>query len=350
MNLPWWHPQKLAGRRENLMIRARVRRAIEDYFAEESILAVETPALQISPGMEPHLFAFSTVREDHGGKAFGEYHLHTSPEFAMKKLIAGGSGSIYQFARVFRNRERSHTHHPEFTMLEWYRVGDPLEAIAEDCKQILKRAASESKQRRFARKGLVCDPHGQWEEITVVEAFRKYADIDLEPSLRDGLNPDASVLAQAAQAQGIAVGKADSWDDIFFRIFLEKIETNLGLGAPTLLKEYPACMAALSRRSSRDPRFAERFEIYVCGLELANAFGELTDAKEQRRRFEADMALKEKIYGMRYPIDDDFLKAVGMLPDCAGIALGFDRLAMLAAGVEAIDDVLWAPMDEPRSH
>ncbi len=176
--------------------------------------------------------------------------------------------------------------------------------------------------------------------LSVAEAFERHAGIDMPPLLGD-----ADGFAAAAASIGIATQPHDLWDDIFFRVFLDRIEPRLGIGAPTVLYGYPASMAALSRLDPADPRFAERFEVYVCGLELANAFAELTDPVEQRRRFAADMDLKEALYGERYPIDADFIAALehGM-PASAGIALGFDRLAMLATGAGSIEEVLWLPV------
>jgi lysyl-tRNA synthetase class 2 len=174
-------------------------------------------------------------------------------------------------------------------------------------------------------------------------AFEQYCGIDLPATVGNPIQPDAARLAVEAARIGIAPRPQDDWETLFFRIFLERIEPNLGIGAPTIVYDYPVSMAALSRPKPDDPRLAERFELYICGLELANAFGELTDAAEQRRRFIADQAKKQALYGETYPIDEDFLAALEHgLPDCAGIALGFDRLVMLATGADNIEDVLWA--------
>ena len=366
----WWAKEAFASRRNILEARIRAREAIRAWFARERFLEVETSALQRSPGLEPHLFAFETKAENTAGKFLETYYLHTSPEFAMKKLLAAGAGDIYQFARVFRNREESSTHALEFTMLEWYRVDCDYEKIMEDAIALVRAAAigaslagAQAVGRDAAAKStygaisigaskpvfrwnsLESDPFAEWERISVREAFEKYAGIELEKFLGDGLTPDRVLFVAQAKAIGIATGAEDSWDDIFFRIFLEKIEVKLGVGRPTILFDYPACMAALSRKKQNDPRYAERFEIYICGLELANAFSELTDAKEQRARFESDLKKKKALYGMRYPIDEDFLAAVGGLPRCAGIALGFDRLVMLATGARSIEETLFAPID-----
>jgi elongation factor P--(R)-beta-lysine ligase len=344
---PWWRPDRFARRRARLERRAVLTQATRAFFAERGFVEVETPALQVSPGMEPHLVAFGTELVAPGG-ARRRLYLHTSPEFAMKKLLVAGMPRIFQLARVFRNAERATTHHPEFTMLEWYRAGAGYEALMQDCEDLLRALAAQGVER-LRWKGKDCDPKAPCDRITVVEAFAKHAGIDILATAPDPRAPSLDLLAKAAAATGIAPRDGDAWDDLFFRIFLERIEPKLGIGRATILYDYPVSMAALSRAKTGDPRVAERMELYVCGLELANGFGELTDAKEQRRRFEADMALKGKRYGERYPIDEDFLAALAHgMPESAGIALGFDRLMMLATGADAIEDVLWAPVAAPE--
>ena len=350
----WWHPDRFGRRRTVLMARSAVLAAVRRTFADQGFVEVDTPALQVSPGMEPHLWAFATELDDPDESRRRRLYLHTSPEFAMKKLLVAGMERIFQIGHVFRNRERSDIHHPEFTMAEWYRAGADYLDLIDDCRAILSAALNAVPgQAVLSHRGLTADPAAPWTVLTVAEAFRRYADIDLMPTAPD---PDApaserrgrDLLAAEAARIGIRVGPDDDWEDLFFRIHMDRIEPHLGVGAPTVLAEYPASMAALSRRKPEDPRVAERFELYVCGMELANAFGELTDAVEQRGRFNRDMDLKERLYGVRYPLDDDFLSALGYgLPRCAGIALGFDRLVMLATGAEYIDDVLWAPVAQP---
>jgi elongation factor P--(R)-beta-lysine ligase len=386
----WWRPDRLAARRENLVVRRRILQAVRQFFADEGFIEVETPALQISPGLEPHLRAFATVLNDpREGKAVPRY-LHTSPEFAMKKLLTGGMTRIWQLCHVFRDGERGATHHPEFSMIEWYRAGATYRELMDDCEKLLCVAQTAaglpltptlfpqagrgrapayfpSPRDNGEREGPnvqhwegegqpptkavmrwcggVADATRSFERITVAEAFQHLADIDILATAPDSRQPDLTLLAAQAEKIGIAPHPSDDWEDLYFRIFLDRIEPKLGIGAPTILYDYPISMAALSRPKPGDPRLAERFELYVCGLELANAFSELTDAREQRARFVADQARKKSLYGETYPIDEDFLAALEQgLPECAGIALGFDRLVMLCTGAADIEDVLWAPV------
>jgi lysyl-tRNA synthetase class 2 len=342
---PWWSPHVHADRRPFLLARGRIRENFRQYFNAQGFLEVEGGILQVSPGNEAHLHAFATEWLAPGGER-APFYLHTSPEFACKKLLAAGEPKIFDFARVFRNRERGALHHPEFTMLEWYRAGEPYETLMDDCAALLRRAAETAETQQFAWRGEVADPRAEPERLTVAGAFEKFAGIDLLASVSvDATNRET--LAAAARAAKIRIAADDTWADIFSRVLVEKIEPNLGRGRATILSEYPVAEAALARPTAHDPRVAERFELYVCGVELANAFGELTDAAEQRRRFVAEMDEKQRVHGERYPIDEDFLGALGQMPQASGIALGFDRLVMLAAGATDIEQVIWTPM--PRS-
>jgi lysyl-tRNA synthetase class 2 len=329
-----WRPDKLALRLPSLQARARLQNAIRQWFANEGFVEVETPILQVSPGAEVHLSGFATDWETPDGEEEEEVRwLHSSPEFAMKKLLAGGMPKIFQFARVFRNAEGSALHHPEFTMLEWYRAKAGYEALMADCAALLALTGV----RELRWEGKTCDPTATPERLTVAEAFDRHAGVDLLAAVGN-----AEMLAKQAD---IAMHAGDSWDDVFFRIMFDRIEPRLGMGRPTILCEYPISMAALARAKPDDPRVAERFELYACGVELANAFGELTDPAIQRARLQADMDEKERLYGLRWPIDADFLAALDHgLPASSGIALGFDRLVMLATGARHIEDVLWLPV------
>jgi len=339
-NPPWWRPDIHADRRPFLMARGRIVAAIRDWFGTQDFIEVDCGALQVSPGNETHLHAFTTSIVNPDGSHEPRY-LHTSPEFACKKLLAAGEKRIFSMVHCFRNRERTPLHAPEFTMLEWYRAGEPYERIIADTIEML-RITTRATGNLLNWRGKVADPLVEPEQLSVAEAFSRYAGIDLLATLAPG-GADRMALAAEARAQGVAFADDDSWSDIFSRILVERVEPHLGQGRPTILFEYPAVEAALARVSPRDPRIAERFELYASGVELANGFGELTDPIEQRRRFEADMALKQKLYGERYPIDESFLAALQHMPEASGVALGLDRLVMLATGATHIDQVIWTP-------
>jgi len=346
--LPWWHPAAVAARRPHLEARSRITAATRQFFAERGFLEAETPILQVSPGQEPHLQSFATELIGPHPDDRAPRYLHTSPEFALKKLLVGGFPRLFQLARVFRNGERSPTHHPEFTMLEWYRTGAGYRDLLDDSIALVRAAASAAGTTTLRQGSRTANPFAPWQVLTVAEAFQHHAGIDLLATAPDPLAPDTALLAEAAAAIGVHPHDGDRWEDLFFRIMGERIEPLLGDGVPTCLIDYPLSMAALARPKPEDPRLAERFELYACGVELANAFGELTDAAEQRRRFEADMELQQQLYGRRTPIDADFLAALEFgLPASAGIALGFDRLVLLCTGAETIEQVLWAPVAPP---
>lgn len=339
---PWWAPHVHADRRPFLLARGRIRDAVRAYFAKEGFVEVECGALAVSPGNEAHLHAFATERVWPDGRRSPLY-LHTSPEFACKKLLAAGERKIFSLGPVFRNREQGALNAPEFAMLEWYRAEEPISAVIEDCVHLVRLAADAGSAETFCFRGRTADPRARASRITVAEAFRDFAGIDLLATLgaEGGARRDA--LAEHASRARVTHVANDSWSDIFSRVLVEKIEPKLGLGHPTFLDEYPRIEAALARASVRDPRLAERFELYLCGVEIANGFGELTDALEQRRRFAEEMAEKERVYGERYPIDEDFLEALSSMPQACGVALGFDRLVMLAAGAERLSQVIWTP-------
>jgi lysyl-tRNA synthetase class 2 len=342
-----WDRDAHAARRPRLEARGALTRAVRGWFETAGFTEVETAALQVSPGNEAHLHAFSTEAEDPDGSA-RPLHLRTSPEFACKKLLAAGERAIFNFARVWRNRERGPLHHPEFTMLEWYRAEAPYGSLMDDCAALLALAATTAGSDEFTWRGRTMDPFAAPERLTVARAFERFAGLDLLASVAADGSTDRDALAHAVRALGVRVADDDSWSDVFSRVMVEKVEPNLGVGRATILCEYPACEAALAQLSARDRRVAERFELYACGVELANAFAELTDPVEQRRRLEAEMDEKARVYGERYPIDEDFLDALAAMPAACGAALGFDRLVMLATGAERIEQVLWTPVVEPH--
>jgi elongation factor P--(R)-beta-lysine ligase len=342
---PWWAPHVHADRRPLLLARNRITAAVRGFFAARDFVEVEAGILQVSPGNEAHLHAFATELVTPAAER-ARLYLHTSPEFAAKKLLAAGERRIFEFARVFRNRERGALHHPEFTLLEWYRADEPYEAAMADCAAILAIAARAVGVRQVSFRGRTADPFAPPERLTVAAAFARFAGIDLLATL-DGRAGDRDGFARQAAAAGIRCAADDDWSDIFSRVLVERIEPNLGIGRATLLDEYPIIEAALARPARADPRVAERFELFVCGVEVANAFGELTDAAEQRRRFEEEMAERQRRYGERYPIDEDFLAALAAMPPACGCALGFDRLVMLVTGASRIDQVIWTPLAAP---
>ena len=306
-------------------------------------MEVETPCLQVAPAAEAHLAGFSTELIGPDGVA-SRLYLHTSPEFSCKKLLAAGEERLFTLARVFRNRERGDLHHPEFTMLEFYRAGAPYEAIMEDCAALLRLAAEAAGGGTAAWRGRSADLTAAPERLTVARAFERHAGCDLMATLADPAAPDRDGLAAVARGLDVRVTADDSWSDVFSKILSERIEPHLGVGRPTFLIEYPACEAALAQLKPDDRRVAERFELYVCGVELANGFGELTDSAEQRRRIEAAMTLRRAVWGEDYPLDEDFLACLDIMPQASGVAVGFDRLVMLASGAQRIDQVLFAPV------
>jgi elongation factor P--(R)-beta-lysine ligase len=344
-NPPFWSAGTYAARRPYLLARARIAQALRAWFTKHDFLEIETAALQVSPGNETHLHAFAADLVGPDGKRRSLY-LHTSPEFACKKLLAAGEPRIVDFARVFRNRERGPLHHPEFTMLEWYRANETYESLMDDCVAVITEAARAADTRQFRFRDKTADPYATPERLTVADAFARYAGIDLLATVRKGIG-DRTALAAAAVEVDVFIAKDDTWGDIFSRILADRVDPHLGIDRATILYEYPLPLAALARPKPGSDKVAERFELYLCGVELANAFGELTDVTEQHDRFETAMTEKQRIHGERYPVDGDFMDALGLMPQASGVALGFDRLVMLATGAQHIEQVIWTPVVEP---
>jgi len=340
----WRRPDVHQDRRPFLLARNRIMAAVRAWFDAKGFVEVETAALQTSPGNETHLHAFATQALRIDGSVAAQLYLRTSPEFACKKLMAAGETQIFEFARVWRNRERGPLHSPEFTMLEWYRADQPYETLMEDGSALMSLAAQAAGAAQFSFRGKTADPFAAPARITVAEAFASFAGVDLLASLSETGVTNRDALAASAASAGVRVAPDDGWEDVFSRVLVERIEPNLGIGRATILCEYPIAQAALARPKPGDPRVAERFELYACGVELANAFGELTDPAEQRRRFVMEMDEKARLYGERYPLDEDLLEALAQMPAASGAALGFDRLAMLATGASRIDQVMWTPV------
>lgn len=342
--MTWWLPHNFSEKRAYLAVRSQCLQALRGWFFAQNFDEVHTPALQVTPVMDPHIHGFKTQLVEPDLQTAHEMYLHTSPEFAMKKLLVAGMARIYQLCPVYRNGDMSRLHSPEFMLLEWYRTQSDYHAMMQDCEDLVRAMAQEIGKMDVVHKDLRCDLSQPFERISVAQAFERYANIDLHAYLhdRDG-------FAACIMDQGIRVADDDAWDDIFFHVMAERIEQHLGKGRGCILYDYPAAMASLSRKKPEDPRYAERFELYLCGVEIANAFSELTDAAEQRARFEADMADKKRLYGAAYPLDEDFLQALDHgMPESSGCALGFDRLVMLLAGADNLDQVLWCPVDVPR--
>ncbi|MCC7536663.1 MAG: EF-P lysine aminoacylase GenX [Deltaproteobacteria bacterium] len=297
----------------NLRARSRARAAVRAFFDARGYLEVDTPQLVPSPGVEVHLDAFEVLGAD------APRFLITSPEYQMKRLIAGGLGNVYQLCHCFRRDELGALHQPEFTMLEWYRVDAGMADVVADTEALVAHVAT-------AMHGAptlpgptgTMDVSPPWDRLTVRDAFRRFAGVEVDSLLRDEAR--------------------------FFETLVTDIEPKLGVERPTVLYAYPAQMASLARLSPEDPTVAERFEVYVRGIELANGFGELTDAEEQRTRCEADLAKRARLGKPPYPLDERFLAALreGM-PSSGGVALGFDRLVMLLLGEPVIDDVVAIP-------
>ena len=336
----WWTPARHADVRPFLAARGAITKAVRAWFDAQGFAEVETGILQISPGNETHLHAPRTELTGPDGRRATRY-LRTSPEFACKKLLAAGEPKIFEFARVFRDRERGDLHLPEFTMLEWYRANAAYDAVIDDTIRLIPDAARATGIGRFSFRGKMADPFAEPERLTVAAAFERFAGIDLLASVADGKG-DRDGLAAAARRR-VRIADDDTWSDIFSKVLVEHVEPQLGQGRLTVLFEYPVPEAALARAKPSDPRVAERFEVYACGVELANGFGELTDAREQRLRFASAMEEKQRRYGERYPLDEEFLHAVAGMPEASGVALGFDRLVMLASGATRIDQVVWTP-------
>lgn len=332
-DMNWWLAHNFQEKLPALHMRMQVIKAVRGFFEEREYWEVETPILQTMPCADMHIHGFATQYFGADLKPQRDFYLQTSPEFAMKKLLVAGAGRIFQICKVFRNGESTRRHSPEFTMLEWYRIGADYKAIMDETEALVRAVAQALGVETVDGCALLRRPYRR---LRVAQAFQDYARIDLGRMLEN-----AAAFADAARKSGIRTVDSDGWDDIFHAVMAEKIEPHLGADVPVFLYDYPASMACLSKRAA-DPRYAERFELYIGGVELANAFTELTDAREQRARFEDEMAAKQTRYGFSYPLDTDFLAALehGM-PECGGIALGLDRLVMLLAGAQNIDDVLW---------
>lgn len=321
----------IPSRWEAARTRQRFYASLRASLGRLGYLEVETPCLVPAPGMEPHISAFEVpfLPETDVGRPRTLY-LHTSPEYAMKRLLADGSGPVFQLCKVFRNGEVSRTHNPEFTMLEFYRPQADMSVVMADLEAALSAADVALGASGFFTRT-------PYERVTVREAVRRASGVDLS------LCPDAKSLRAAVQRVGLDAPEGESFEDVFFRLFLQRVEASLGQERPAYLTEYPAAMASLARLKTDDPSVAERFELYAHGLELANGFSELTDAREQRRRLLEEQNQRRAAGRAVYPLDEVFLQAVARLPPSGGVAVGLDRLLMLYLGAEDIAEVLLFP-------
>ena len=326
-------------KKQNLILRGEVLRGIRRFFLGEGFVEVETPYLVSSPGLEPHLSALEvSIHPPRGGAK--RMYLHTSPEYAMKKLLGQGWDKIFQVCRVFRDEEGGPTHQMEFTLLEWYRARADYRKIMEDCEGLLHFLSRELKKGpEIEYQGRKIDLSPPAERLSVSRAMEIYGRVDIQE------NADGASLLEEAKSRGYRFdpGAFYSFEEVFFKVFLESVEPRLGQPKPTLLYDYPASMAALARRKPEDPLWAERFELYAGGLELANAFSELTDPDEQRKRFESEQRLRAVLERPLYPIDEELLAALSRMPPSAGIALGVDRLVMLFSDAATIQEVVAFP-------
>lgn len=315
---------------DTLRLRAHLLSSIRAFFAAREVLEVETPVLSRAAGTELHLHSFTTRYSGPSAPPDGRLYLHTSPEYPMKRLLAAGSGSIYQIAKVFRDGEAGRRHNPEFTLLEWYRTGFDHLRLMDEVEALVVSVLQERLSLR------------ETQRLTYREAFMRHAGVDPHTA-------DAAALAECAHRHGIVapagMENADHtvWLDL---LMTHVVETQLGRDCLCFVYDYPADQASLARVRPGAPPLAERFELYVQGVELANGFHELADGVEQRERFERDNVARHALGLPVLPIDENLLAALAHgLPECAGVALGFDRLVMLAAGTRDIQDVIAFPID-----
>jgi elongation factor P--(R)-beta-lysine ligase len=331
------------------LIREQVIDGIRTYFKQQGFHEVETPLLVASPGTEPYLDVFETelqLQEENGDRIQKKGHLLTSPEYALKKLLAAGLGNIFEICKSFRNNEgRSSRHNPEFTIVEWYHVNADYTDVMTDCEQLLTYLVTQIKKsdgKKLVYQGKEYNLTTPWPRISVAEAFQKYVGVSTDDLL------DREALASAAQHKGYHVTAETNWDDLFYQLFLNEIEPQLAaMNSPVFVHDYPVSQAALSEKKKDDPRFAERFELYLAGYELGNAFTELRNAEEQEQRLREEMAVRQQLAKQTYPIDQDFIEALRSgFPPTGGIAVGVDRLVMLLADVPTIEETLFFPVAE----
>lgn len=339
MNTTWKRLRANPRLFERYFIREKILTGIRTFFLDRKFHEVETPTLITHPPAESYLDVFETTLLDRNRNPHKMY-LSTSPEVPLKKLLVAGIGDCFSITKSFRNMEtQSDLHNPEFTILEWYRVHADYKDIMKDCEDLL--LAMNNNVQSLEYQGSHVDLSRPWERLTVAEAFHRWAKINFDEFL------DGEKAKDIARQKGYTVENNTTWEELYNQIFLNEVEPYLGKGKPTILYEFPASMGALARKKASDPRFAERFEFYIEGLELGDCYSELTDWKEQEERFENELQEIKRLGKTLYDYDHDFIDALKVgLPNCSGIAVGVDRLIMLFADTKKIQDTLFFPVDE----
>ena len=342
----WWNKDLFPNKIENLRKREKIFDIIRNYFKSKNFMEVDTPILQVSPGIDTHIHVFKTTMHDPLSNDSYEFYLHTSPEFAMKKLLATNTvemSKIFQITKAFRNENITKKHLPEFTILEWYRTNSSYIDLMIDCEELIKKIAQKLNIKSVKWENYNCNLFGNWEKLSISDAFKQYAGFNILDAIDDDYNPDVNAIKPFAKKLNINVTENDTWQDVYYKIMLEKIEPNLGINTPTFLYDYPISEAALSKKSEKNKGVAERFELYISNVEIANAFTELTNPEEQLQRFKKELFNKEKIYGYTVPIDYEFIEALKDMPESSGIAMGIDRLVMLFCNAKDIKDISFVP-------
>ncbi len=330
---------------ERYWVREKVIDAIRSYFKGQGFHEAEVPLLLPAPSTEPFLEVFKTELKDDQGNRWDGF-LPSSPEFALKKLLSAGSGSVFSITKSFRNGEgRSSRHNPEFTILEWYHTPGDYMTVAKDFEELMiyvnQYIRKSVNPETLIYQGKEYNLAGPWEKISVAEAFEKYVGIDTETML------DEAKLKAVGKQKGYQITEKTTWEEVWNQIIANEVEPQLGKNRPTILYDYPVAQAALSKKKVSDPRFAERFEVFMAGLELGNCFSELTDYREQEARCLADLAERKNLGRTEFPMDTDFIEALKMgMPETGGIAVGVDRLVALFADTPDIADTLFFPVGE----
>ena len=326
------HVYHIGKNKKNLELRFQIIRLIREWFWAQNFIEVESPLIVKLPGQEPNLSPVKVFIHNERQEEFVGY-LHTSPEYTMKKMLTAGFENIFYLGKCFRDQESfGGTHNPEFTMLEFYRVNSDMFDLMRDVEDlynfIIGKLFKDLKIQLFK-------DFGDWKRISMKDLWQKHVGIDLDEYL------ETNKMLELCQRFGYNVGNSETYEELFYRIFLNKIEANLI--EPTIVYNYPIQMAALSQVSDNNPNYAERFEIYINGIELANAFSELTDPQEQLRRLKEEQAERQKLGLDVYDVDMEFIECLKNMPKSAGIALGVDRLIMVLGGLQNINDVITLP-------